>query len=397
MIEDCWLRMINTRFLAPKLFYFFWFAAFGALAPFVSLYYREIGLDLAQIGWLAALSGLTQLVFAPVWGVLADTLSLRRLLLPLAVAGTILPALLISQTESFSLLLVLVVLQAIFTAPIGALADSATITLLGAAREQYGVQRVWGTVGWGVSTIVTGWLIAQVGLRGIFGLYAGLGLLAALSALALPRSELTQTDLRGAAQTLLRDRRWFVFFGCVLLIGCNSAIISSFLSLYLQDLGASSEQIGLGYTIATISELPVMVLSPWLIRRWSARGLMIAGGLLYAIRTAIYLVAPSVNWALAAQILQGPCYAALWTGGVVEAQRLAPRGLESTAQSLFSLAVFGIASALANLVGGQIYRDLGALALFGTVTVIALLGALALLPGLVRNQPQSIEQTLEQS
>ncbi|HEY0601811.1 MAG TPA: MFS transporter [Herpetosiphonaceae bacterium] len=388
--------MINTRLLAPKLFYFFWFAAFGSLVPFIGLYYREIGLDLAQIGWLASLSGLTQLVVAPLWGVLADTFNLRRLLLPLAVVGTILPTLLISQTESFSLLLVLVVLQAMFTAPISALADSATITLLGAAREQYGVQRVWGTVGWGLSTIVTGWLIARVGLRGIFGLYAGLGVLAALSALALPRSQLAQTDLRGAAQTLLRDRRWFVFFGCVLLIGCNSAIISSFLSLYLQDLGASSEQIGLGYTIATISELPVMVLSPWLIRRWSARGLMIAGGVLYAIRTAIYLVAPSVGWALVAQILQGPCYAALWTGGVVEAQRLAPRGLEATAQSLFGLAVFGIAAALANAVGGAIYRDLGVMALFGTVTVTALLGALALLPGLVGQKSQPLEQTLEQ-
>lgn len=158
--------MINTRLLAPKLFYFFWFAAFGSLIPFVGLYYREIGLDLAQIGWLASLSGLTQLMVAPIWGVLADSFNLRRLLLPLAVVGTILPALLISQTESFSLLLALTVMQAIFTAPIGALADSATLALLGAARDQYGVQRVWGTVGWGLSTIVTGWLIARVGLAG---------------------------------------------------------------------------------------------------------------------------------------------------------------------------------------------------------------------------------------
>jgi hypothetical protein len=41
-----------------------------------------------------------------------------------------------------------------------------------------------------------------------------------------------------------------------------------------------------------------------------------------------------LGWALAAQVLHDPCFAALWTGGVDEAQQLAPKGLEVTAQSL---------------------------------------------------------------
>jgi PPP family 3-phenylpropionic acid transporter len=93
-------------------------------------------------------------------------------------------------------------------------------------------------------------------------------------------------------------------------------------------------------------------------------------------------VAPNLGWALAAQILHGPCFAALWTGGVDQAQRLAPTGLEVTAQSLFGTLFFGVATAIASTLDGWIYRDLGYSALFGASSVAALLGALGLLAGL---------------
>jgi PPP family 3-phenylpropionic acid transporter len=372
---------ISHRLLAPKLFYFSWFAAVAALVPFIGLYYRAIDLSLTQIGLLASLPGLILLVSAPIWGLLADAFRLHRVLLPLAVAGTLVPVLLIGRLTNYAALLVLVAVQSLFTAPVVALADSATLTLLGADRERYGAQRFWGAVGWGLSTIVFGWLIERFGERVIFAGYAGLSLLTVAAALALPRSELPQVDLRKAVGALARDTRLAGLLGCALLIGCCSAVITNFLTLYLQDLGASGEQIGLAYTLASLSELPVMALSPLVLRRWGARRLLASAGLLYALRMAIYIALPTPGWALAAQLLHGLCFASLWTAGVVEVQRLAPAGLGATAQGLFGMAVFGVASALASAVGGGIYQALGAANLFGFGGVAALLGALGLVAG----------------
>ena len=92
----------------------------------------------------------------------------------------------------------------------------------------------------------------------------------------------------------------------------------------------------------------------------------------------MYLVAPSLGWALAAQVLHGPCFAALWIGGVDEAQRLAPKGMEVTAQSLFGTVFFGVATAIASVMAGWIYRDLGSGALFGIGSLVALLGVLGM-------------------
>jgi hypothetical protein len=99
------------------------------------------------------------------------------------------------------------------------------------------------------------------------------------------------------------------------------------------------------------------------------------------LRAGIYVLAPSLGWALAAQVLHGPCFAALWTGGVDEAQRLAPKGMEVTAQSLFGTMFFGVATAIASVIAGWIYRDFSSGALFSIGSLVALLGALAMLVG----------------
>jgi PPP family 3-phenylpropionic acid transporter len=289
--------------------------------------------------------------------------------------------LLAGRTGSFDLLLALVAILALFTAPVTPLADSATLALLGDQRARYGALRVWGAVGWGLSTLAAGILVQQLGLAIVFPSYALIGVLAAVVALFLPRASLPRVDLRSAALTMLRDIRWARFLACVFLIGCCNSIINGFLSLYLQDLGAGGEQIGLAIAIASISELPVLVFAPLVLRRWGARPLLIGAGLLYALRTGVYAVAPSLGWALAAQVLHGPCFAALWTGGVDEAQRLAPKGMEVTAQSLFGTLFFGVATAIASTVAGWVYRDFGSGVLFSVGSLVALLGALGMLAG----------------
>jgi MFS family permease len=266
--------------------------------------------------------------------------------------------------------------------PISPLADSATLALLGKQRERYGAQRMWGALGWGVSTVASGYIVKSMGLPVIFLIFPLVGGLAMIAGLLLPRPTLPSVDLRAAARVLLRDSRWARFLVCALLIGCASSLMHGFLSIYLADLGAGSEQIGLAYTLASVSELPVMALAPLALRRWGARPLLALAGAAYALRLLIYIVAPVPAWALGAQLLHGFCFGAMWTAGVHEAHRLAPPGLEATAQSLLGVAVFGVAVLLANSVGGVIFETWGVATLFAIAAVLAIVGAVGfLLPG----------------
>jgi PPP family 3-phenylpropionic acid transporter len=366
----------RSRLLAPKLFYLSWYTALGAFSPYITLYYHQHGLSLSQIGVLLALPGVAQLLAGPLWGLLADSIGRHRALLPVAIAGAVLPAALIGLSPGYIGILALAGLSACFMVPVTPLADSATLALLGKHRERYGAQRMWGALGWGVSTVASGALVQRAGLPMIFLLFPACGVVAMLAGALLPRPTLPQVDIRAAARVLLRDTRWAWFLGSALLIGCASSLMHGFLSIYLSDLGAGSDQIGLAYTIASVSEFPVMALAPLALRRWGARPLLAIAGAAYALRLVIYILAPSPLWALAAQLLHGLCFGAMWTAGVHEAHRLAPPGLEATSQSLLGVSVFGVSVLLANTVGGVIYQTWGVEVLFGTAAVLAVCGAL---------------------
>jgi fucose permease len=87
-------------------------------------------------------------------------------LLPIVIVGAILPAVVLGGVTDFWFIFALVVIMSLFTAPVAPLADSATLAALGNARERYGSQRVWGAVGWGLSTVTFGWMVQQVGRNG---------------------------------------------------------------------------------------------------------------------------------------------------------------------------------------------------------------------------------------
>src|SRR5262245_5068350 len=132
---------------ASKLFYLSWYTALGVYSPFITLYYRQRGFEFSQIGMLLALPGLMRIMAGPVWGLVADLLRLHRMLLPLAIFATLVPAALIGRSDTFFPILALAVLYGLFTVPVTPLADSATMALLGEHRERYGAQRAWGAIG----------------------------------------------------------------------------------------------------------------------------------------------------------------------------------------------------------------------------------------------------------
>src|SRR5947208_15350526 len=87
-----------------KAFYFWYFAALGGYLYFLSLYYRQIGLDERQIGLVIGLPPLMTLLSAPLWGQLRDRLGRGRWLLPGACLATLPAVFLISLAHNFALI-----------------------------------------------------------------------------------------------------------------------------------------------------------------------------------------------------------------------------------------------------------------------------------------------------
>lgn len=69
--ERMWLH-VNTTLLVSKVFYFFFYAAYGSLQPLLAVYYKQLGLSASRSGLLVGIRYFIEFCSAPFWGVMAD-------------------------------------------------------------------------------------------------------------------------------------------------------------------------------------------------------------------------------------------------------------------------------------------------------------------------------------
>jgi PPP family 3-phenylpropionic acid transporter len=351
--------------ITAKAFYFLYYGAAASLIPFLVLYYEQLGLTGRQIGTLTGLTPLITLFSAPIWGGAADASKRHGRALTLAIGGALAVVLLLSRVSTFVWLIPTMVAYAFFSAPIMPLVDNAVMGNLGNRKHEYGKQRLWGAVGWGLAAPVVGELSERAGLTWIFYSYLALMFLALFVGRKLPLQAVSiKQPFWKSLHVLLRQRKLLLFLGTVFVGGAGLGLVSTYLFLFLEELGASKTLMGLSLTVATISELPVLFFADRLMVRWSARGLLAFSLLAYVIRAFSYSVMGALWVVLLIQLLHGPSFSAMWTAGVAYADRLAPLGMGATTQGLFASVMIGLGSAAGNFFGGIFYDRVGAVVLF---------------------------------
>ena len=364
-----------TLLLAPKVFYFCYYAAMAAFSPYLALYYRQLGIGETQIGLLTGIPPLVGLLAAPLWGGFADATQRHQRLLQSAISGLWLVVLIFSLIRNPLWLLPLVIAYACFSAPIMPLVDNSVLLLLGERREAYGRQRLWGSVGWGVAGMLLGAVLDRLGLQWAF--YGALlflsGCWLAARRLAVQPVQIGQPFWHGM-RFFVTSWPWLVFLITLFINGLAAGVSNNFLFLYLDQLGASRSLMGLSLLIATLSELPIFFFGERLLTRLGARGLILVALVATVVRMVAYALMPSAVYVLPINLLHGFTFSAMWVAGVSYANRAAPPGMGATAQSLLSGISMGLAGAIGALLGGYLYETIGPAATFGGAGGAVLVG-----------------------
>lgn len=343
-----------------KGFYFAFFGAGASLSPFLALYYQSLGLGGEQIGLLRAIPSLFTLLVAPVWAGLADATHQHKRLLVLAMSGTLSMAGLMYLARSFWGLVPVVMLYAVFAAPVMSLVDSSVVAMLKGERARYGRLRLWGAVGWGIMGPLVGVLVERYSLGWAFygyWLLLGVGLLLA-AAMPIQAARLRTSYWSGFRQ-LARNRGWLLFLTTMFLFTAGRSTLDGFLFLHLDAIGVPQSLMGFSLAVASLSELPIYFWSDRLLVHMGPRRLLLVS----MVSTAIMLVA--VGWMrtpwliLVIQLLHGPSFSAMWVASISLVAAMAPEGMGATAQGIFGSVSMGVGSAVAALVGGMLFQALG--------------------------------------
>lgn len=77
----------DRTLLTYKVFYFLFFAGFGSTFPYLTIYFKQIGLTASYVGTLSGIRPLVQFVSGPFWAYLADKYRSRKLVLCMSVVA----------------------------------------------------------------------------------------------------------------------------------------------------------------------------------------------------------------------------------------------------------------------------------------------------------------------
>jgi len=378
----------------PFSFYFLYYAALSSFFPFIVLFYQDLKFNGTQIGLLTGIPPLITLFAAPFWTNIADARRRHRLVMSLGIGIAVTSVLIFQSMTTFVVIFILILIYNFFFSPVSALADSATMAMLGDDRSMYGRIRLGGTIGWGVFAPIAGLLVDNYGLKIAFWCFSAIMFIDLFVAQKVVHdsTEHVRSENQGI-RYFLTSRRWILFLLSAFIGGLGALSVSSYLFPYMAEMGTSKSMMGVASMIATVTELPIFFFGNRLVRRFGSRGLFLSALVLMGIRSLFFAWVNSPIAVLLVQGLGGTIFPAMWLAGVAYADEHAPAGLKSTAQGLFGAVSFGFGSAVGGFVGGLLLESIGGHGMF-LVFGLIILGGVGIIEVVKRVLPsEEVPQT----
>ena len=379
--------------LPLRLYFFASFAALGVFSPFFPRWLVARGIEGISLGAVAATMPAMGVLGPPLVGFLADSLGLRGSLLRVACLGSLVAFVLLAAAGighyrlSFAEILAVVLLFAVFRAPMLLMADVVAVEGERDGGASYGTTRLWGSCGFLVASVAGGRYLDPESATALPALVAVSLSLALVTALGIPlRSSAVRASRSSELRSLIGAEDFTLLLAAAFVAESAISCHELCFSLYLSDLGASTTLIGAAWGLGVFVEILVMAAAGPLIARFGAPLLVVLALAATAVRCAVVVTLESLPALVAVQLVHAPTIALLWTAAISHLKHRAPPRAFATAQGLFSAAT-GAGAVIGMLTWGTLYQRVGGRGTFGMAAVVAAIAALLAFRWAVRARP----------
>ncbi|CAH4038499.1 unnamed protein product [Pieris brassicae] len=275
-------------------------------------------------------------------------------------------------TKQFWLFFVFMILNWIAGGVVVAFADAICFNLLGSKKSSYGKQRLWGSVGFGLLSLISGSLIDlfsagaykdyTVAFVLMFVFMCGDVLVTSfmkVESLALSLNILTDVG------TLFKSAHNCVFILWTICVGLCTGLLWQFLFWHIEDVatltcdGADYVKTlqGLVSAIQTFGgEIPFMFLSGYIIKKIGHVNVMSIVLIAFGVRFVLYSFLTNAWWVLPIELFQGVTFGMFYPTMTSYASLVSPPGTENTVQGLVGAIFGGVGTSLGSLMGGYLYQ-----------------------------------------
>jgi nucleoside transporter len=338
--------------------YVIWGSWYVTLGAYLTINLKFTGTQTGAVFGTTAVACMISPFFV---GLIADRFfASERVVAALHLAGAVL-LYLVTKATSFGSVYALMLIYCLCYFPTIALTNSLTLQHLEDTGRDFPLIRVFGTLGW----IAIGVTIGRLGVETStvpFLLAAGASVVVSIFSLTLPHTpppskgqSVTMRRILGLDALVMLKRVSFAVFAVASILACIPlTFYFSFTNAYLNELHVhnAAGKMALGQA----SEVVMMLLMPFILRRVTVRTILIMGLLAWSVRYMLlaYGNPSSGIWMFyVAILLHGICYDFFFMTGQLYTDQEAPANLRSAAQGLITFLTYGVGMLIGSLISGR--------------------------------------------
>ena len=383
---------------------FFMHQGFGAL---LTRYMYLIGFSEKQVGVLTSVPFLLAMCLLPMFGTVTDRLPKKKyLLIVLSVfAGGLLlfidgftdfTMIESGQTEGATRFLpffIVLVFSTIFVQAVQPAMNSIGIEYTASVHKEYGPVRMCGTAGYLLGTLIIGQILAK-SLRYAYSWQGLVLLFSGIFAVLLP-------DIRGhqhgnekvSPLVLLKDRKMLLLLGMILTGTVTTMFFGSFNGIYMEQMGISNSLMTILLFIGASLEIPALLLSKKLLKRFNMWQWILIGYILCGIRWILLFAAMALQirpLVIPAQLLGVSSMMTFEFFPQQEVGRTIKPELSGSAQTLLNVFIFGVPRIFGSLLGGVLCSRFGVGNMYLFWGLMLLTAAAAFFPAVKRITKENV-------
>jgi hypothetical protein len=249
-------------------------------------------------------------------------------------------------------------------------------------KNQYGRQRMWGTLGYGVAAVVVGIVVQKFNDMKLY--FYVFGVLTAMTFCAFFTIKLSsKTDGKpsffASFGTMMRSRELLVFYFLLLIIGMSQGLTTSFVFVFLRSLGAPPILLGISVGINSLSELIFFFFAGGILQLLKPARLLYISVFAHMIRYTAYIILGIYGnpwYVFFIDPIHCLTFACMWTAAVSYVQSVSPPGLGATAQGIMGGVFSGLGVGLGIFSAGMLYAHFGSTTMFISFIICLAFGLL---------------------